>query len=96
MKDKDGMFMLVGAFGEVQKAKKALIKLDSLVCNQFFLSDAIHRFLESEKESHPGLNIYRVMEYMLQDQVQVHPKEVISEIKEKKRVVYSCTNDYNL
>ena len=89
MKDKDGMFMLIGAFGEVQKAKKALIKLDSLVCNQFFLSDAIHRFLEGEKEAYPELNVYRVMEHMLHNQVQVHPKEVIAEIKEKKRVAYS-------
>ena len=86
MKDKDGMYMLVGAFGELQKAKKALIKLDSLICNQFFLSDGLHAFLEKERQIHPELNIYRVMEHMLGDQVQVHPKEVITQIKEKKRV----------
>lgn len=82
VKDFNNEYILIGNRGSLDKAKKTLIQLDQLVCNQFFLPDPILQFLKKQ----PTSDIYSIMERMLHYQVQVHPKEAVTQIKEKKRV----------
>lgn len=86
VKDENGSYILIGKRSHLNEAKKALVKLDQLLCHQFFLPDPISHFLEKEREENPDLNVYSVLERMLGNDVQVHPKQVLSQIKEKKRV----------
>lgn len=86
VKDERGKYILVGKRSDIVKAKKTLVKLESLICNQFFLPYPISQFIKKEQERIPELLVYSVIERMLDFRVQVHPRETLSFLKEKKRV----------
>lgn len=86
VKDERDKYILIGKRGDIIKAKKTLVKLESLICNQFFLPDPVSQFIKKEQESINELLVYSVMERMLDFRVQIHPRETLSLIKEKKRV----------
>lgn len=84
VKDEQDKYILIGKRGDIVKAKKTLVKFERLICNQFFLPDPISQFIK--KEGISELLVYSVIERMLDFRVQIHPRETLSLIKEKKRV----------
>ena len=89
-KDKNGEYVLIGASSTLKTAHNMLRQyMESLIAYQVFIPSEIGAFIHAQREQNPGINTLQTLRRMLQVDGHFCPGSVISEIKEKKRVVVS-------